>query len=191
MSAFEAYKEYIALKNHFTKADYDYIKYNGKTGLKYTSFEKRKDKVFFEKLSKIENVCDFLVANFSIDPKLWIRDLAYSESAQITYQNWKKRNQSLTYIYKTEFKKIVEEPGGRQHPAALRLYLGKEISLESLCIFAVMTNAVKTWDSKLEYDPIWEDIRMRIVKYTPFIKFERDKIKQIMLDIMSDMEYTK
>ena len=68
MSAFEAYKEYIALKNHFTKADYDYIKYNGKTGLKYTSFEKRKDKVFFEKLSKIENVCDFLVANFSIDP---------------------------------------------------------------------------------------------------------------------------
>lgn len=181
----------MAIKNHFTKPTYDYIKYNGKTGLKHTSFEKRKDKIFFEKLSKVEDVVGFLVANLSVNPKLWIRDLAYSESAKIVYQDWKKRNQSLSYNYKTDFKKIVEEPGGKQHPAALRLYLGNQISLESLCIFAAMTNAVKTWDSKLEYDPIWEDIRMKVVKYTPFIKYDKVKIKQIMLDVMSDMEYTK
>jgi hypothetical protein len=191
MSAFEAYKEYIALKNHFTKADYDYIKYNGKTGIKHASFEKRKDKIFFEKLSKIENYHEFLIANLSNNPKLWIRDLAYSESAQLTYQNWKKRNQSLTYNFKTDFKKILEEPGGQQHPAALRLYLGNQISLESLCIFIKMTKAIIYWDSKLEYDPIWEDIRLRVVKYTPFIKFDYEKVKQTMLDIMNDMEYNK
>ena len=191
MSAFEAYKEYIALKNHFTKADYDYIKYNGKTGIKHASFEKRKDKIFFEKLSKIENYHEFLIANLSNNPKLWIRDLAYSESAQLTYQNWKKRNQSLTYNFKTDFKKILEEPGGQQHPAALRLYLGNQISLESLCIFIKMTKAIDHWDSKLEYDPIWEDIRLRVVKYTPFIKFDYEKVKQTMLDIMNDMEYNK
>lgn len=191
MSAFEAYKDYIALKNHFTKPEYDYIKYNGKTGLKQSSFDKRKDKIFFEKLSKIEDVVGFLVANFSIDPKLWIRDLAYSESAKVVYQNWKKRNQSLTYLYKTEFKKIIQEPGGQQHPAAIRLYLGGQISLESLCIFAAMTKAVETWDVKLEYDPVWEDLKLRVVKYTPFIKYDKVKVKQIMLDVMSDMEYTK
>jgi hypothetical protein len=191
MSAFEAYKEYIALKNHFTKADYDYIKYNGKTGIKHASFEKRKDKIFFEKLSKIENYHEFLIANLSNNPKLWIRDLAYSESAQLTYQNWKKRNQSLTYNFKNDFKKILEEPGGQQHPAALRLYLGNQISLESLCIFIKMTKAIDQWDSKLEYDPIWEDIRLRVVKYTSFIKFDYEKVKQTMLDIMNDMEYTK
>jgi hypothetical protein len=191
MSAFEAYKEYIALKNHFTKADYDYIKYNGKTGIKHASFEKRKDKIFFEKLSKIENYHEFLIANLSNNPKLWIRDLAYSESAQLTYQNWKKRNQSLTYNFKNDFKKILEEPGGQQHPAALRLYLGNQISLESLCIFIKMTKAIIYWDSKLEYDPIWEDIRLRVVKYTPFIKFDYEKVKQTMLDIMNDMEYNK
>jgi hypothetical protein len=54
-----------------------------------------------------------------------------------------------------------------------------------------MTKALKQWDDKLEYDPIWEDIRLRVVKYTPFIKYDREKIKQVMLDIMSDMEYTK
>jgi hypothetical protein len=191
MSSFEAYKTYIAIKNHFTKPDYDFIKYNGKTGLKYTSFEKRKDKVFFEKLSKVENVCEFLVANLSVNPKLWIRDLAYSDSAQVTYQNWKKRNQSLTYNFKTDFKKILEEPKGQQHPAALRLFLANEISLESLCIFVKMTKALTQWDSKLEYDPIWEDVRLRVVKYTPFVKYDSEKIKQVMLDIMGDMEYTK
>jgi hypothetical protein len=191
MSAFEAYKEYVALKNHFTKSDYDYIKYNGKTGLKPASFAKRKDKVFFEKLAKNENYHEFLIANLSNNPKLWIRDLAYSESAQLTYQNWKKRNQSLTYNFKNDFKKILEEPGGQQHPAALRLYLGNQISLESLCIFIKMTKAIIYWDSKLEYDPIWEDIRLRVVKYTPFIKFDYEKVKQTMLDIMNDMEYTK
>lgn len=181
----------MAIKNHFTKPTYDYIKYNGKTGVKHASFDKRKDKIFFEKLSKIEDVVGFLVANLSINPKLWIRDLAYSESAKVVYQDWKKRNQSLSYNYKTDFKKIVEEPGGQQHPAALRLYLGNQISLESLCIFVAMSNAVETWDAKLEYDPIWEDIRMKVVKYTPFVKYDKVKIKQIMLDVMGDMEYTK
>lgn len=191
MSAFEAYKEYVALKNHFNKPDYDFIKYNGKTGLKVSSFEKRKDKIFFEKLAKIENYHEFLVANFSVNPKLWIRDLSYSEDAKLIYQDWKKRNQSITYLYKKEFRKILEDKGGQQHPAAIRLYLGGEISLESLCIFVAMTNAIETWDNKLEYDPVWEDLKLKIVKYTPFVKFEKSKIKQIMLDIMSDLEYTK
>jgi hypothetical protein len=191
MSAFEAYKEYVALKNHFTKTDYDYIKYNGKTGLKHTSFEKRKDKIFFEKLAKNENYHEFLVANLSDNPKLWIRDIAYSETAQLTYQNWKKRNQSLTYNFKNDFKKILQESGGQHHPAALRLYLGNEISLESLCVFIKMTKAMAQWDSKLEYDPIWEEVRLKVVKYTPFIKYDIEKIKQVMLDIMSDMGYTK
>jgi hypothetical protein len=73
----------------------------------------------------------------------------------------------------------------------MRLYLGGQISLETLCIFAEMTKAVTTWDSKLQYDPVWEDLRLRIVKYTPFVKFDKSKIKKIMLDIMDDMEYNK
>ncbi len=188
MSAFEAYKDYVALKNHFTKDEYDYIKYNGKTGIKHSSFDKRKDKVFFEKLAKIEDYHEFLLANLSDNPKLWIRELAYSETAKTTFLNWKKRNQSLTYNFKNDFKKILQEPKGQQHPAALRLYLGKQISLESLCIFVKMTKALEQWDSKLEYDPIWDDVRLKVVKYTPFLKCDYEKVKQIMLDIMSDME---
>ena len=109
MTAFEAYKEYVALKNHFTKANYDYIKYNGHVTVKLDSFNKRKDKLFFEKLAKIENVHEFLIANFSVNPKLWIRDLAYSEDAQLTYNDWKKRQQSLTYNLKQDLGKLFTD----------------------------------------------------------------------------------
>jgi hypothetical protein len=187
MSAFEAYKDYVALKNHFTKPSYDYLKYNGKTGVKHSSFVNRKDKIFFEKLAKRPDYHDFLIANLSENPKLWIRDLAYSEEADKVFVSWKKRQQSLTYNFKREFWKIFDEPKLEgYHPAALRLYLASEISLETLCIFVNSHGILENWDSKLEYDPIWEEIRMKIVKYTPFIRYDKDKMMQIMIDVINN-----
>lgn len=142
-------------------------------------------------MAKRSDYHEYLIANLSENHRLWIKDLAYSDEAEKRFQEWKKRNQSLTYNFKNDFKKIMAESKGQHHPPAIRLYLGGQISLESLCIFCFMTDAVKQWDSKLEYDPIWEDIRLKIVKYTPFVNFDKSKVKQVMLDIIDDMEYTK
>ena len=56
MTPYECYNEYLALKNHFTKPEYDYIKYQGKLRTKVDTFQKRKDRIFFEKLAKHEDV---------------------------------------------------------------------------------------------------------------------------------------
>ena len=76
MSVFAVYQDYVALKNHFSKPNYDYFKYNGKTGLKKESFDSRKDKIYFEKVAKRQDYHDFLVANLCQNHKLWIKDLA-------------------------------------------------------------------------------------------------------------------
>lgn len=193
MSAFEAYKDYVALKNHFTKPSYDYVKYNGKTGLKQESFNKRKDKIFFEKLAKNENFHEFLVANLSDNPKLWIRDLSYSESAQVTYQNWKKRTQSLSYIFKQETNQHLCKPFNynfvckpNEHPILLKLYLRNSICLETFCIVLDLTESIPYFDKKMEYDPVWEDISMKVKKYIPFIKYDKDKFKKIILDFYDE-----
>ena len=52
MTPFEVYKTYLALKNHFTQAKYDYNKYCGKVRASLNSFYKRKDRFWFEKLSR-------------------------------------------------------------------------------------------------------------------------------------------
>lgn len=189
MNGYEAYKEYLALKQHFTKPTYDYIKYNGKVRSNQDSFNKRKDKVFFDKLAKHENVHNFLIANLVKDPKVWIKELAYSENAEQIYLEWKKRQQSLSYVFKTELGKLDEEfnsnfkmTKNESHPLLFRLYLAEVVSLETLCILLEITKAKKYWDQAMEYDPIYESLKLSIEKYTPFINFDRDKFKKIVLD---------
>ena len=189
MTAYECYKEYLALKQHFTKDNYDYFKYNGKVRSNPTSFDKRKDKIFFQKLSKHEDVHSFLVANLSETPKAWIKELAYSEEAEKKYRDWLKRQQSLTYLFKRELNQLAptfyanlivfdDDP----HPYLLKMYLGNYVSLETLCLLLDLTGAKKHWDSKMEYDIVYEEVKRKIEKYTPFIKFDREKIKNIVLD---------
>jgi uncharacterized membrane protein len=65
---FEVYQHYLSLKNHFTNPKYDFFKYGAKTRASVTSFNKRRDKYWFEKTSRKyndEEVVKFLVSNFS------------------------------------------------------------------------------------------------------------------------------
>ena len=104
VNPFETYKSYLGLKNHFTKEKYDYIKYCGKSRASIESFYKRKDRFFFEKISRQKNdeeVIDFFVANFVScdDPQaLWIGEIM--RNGEKNYTNWKKTTQSLSYVFK-------------------------------------------------------------------------------------------
>ena len=67
MMPFDAYKQYLSLKNHFTKEKYDYHKYCGKSRATVQSFYKRKDRFWFEKLARNKDdkeVIEFFVSNF-------------------------------------------------------------------------------------------------------------------------------
>jgi hypothetical protein len=68
-TAYEAYKDYLALRNHFNNEKYDYFLYNGKVSGSVASFEKRKDRFFFEKLAKHRDPHGLMVANFVYNPK--------------------------------------------------------------------------------------------------------------------------
>jgi len=195
MSAFDAYKEYLALKNHFSKPGYDYFKYNGKLKVNADSFNSRKDKLFFQKLSKHSDVRNFLVANLSKNEKAWIKDLAYSEEAEKTYKDWLKRTQSLTYTIKNDLNRLSSNFNDNflidkisPHPLLLRRYLGGYVSLETLCILLALSKAKPYWDKKMEYDPVYQETKTKIEKYTPFIKYDESKIKNILLDYFDGSE---
>jgi len=112
VSPFETYKAYLGLKNHFTKPKYDYIKYCGKSRATLQSFYKRKDRFFFEKLSRQKDdkeVVDFFVSNFVAcnDPQsLWIGEIM--QSGETNFTEWKKRVQSLSYHFKQESTDLFE-----------------------------------------------------------------------------------
>ena len=67
VTPFDCYKSYLGLKNHFTKQKYDYHRYGGKSRASLDSFYKRRDRFFFEKLSRQKDdseVIEFFVSNF-------------------------------------------------------------------------------------------------------------------------------
>lgn len=188
MTPFEVYCEYICLRNHFSADSYDYFRYKGKSRLKPSSFQNRKDKIFFEKLSKHSDVHGFLVANLSINEKAWIRELAYSDEAERIYKLWLRHQQSLTYSFKNDLSKLESQFNlnficeDNQHPILLQKYLGGDINLETLCILLDITGAKKYWDLKMAYDLVYDMLKLKITKYTPFINYEKEKYKKICLD---------
>jgi hypothetical protein len=192
MTAYECYQQYLSLKNHFTKQNYDYFKYNGKVKTNLSSFSKRKDKIFFEKMAKHADVYGFLVANLSNNPKTWIKELAYSEEAENVYKEWHKKQQSLSYLYKKELGNLIEPFDSNfvisedsAHPPLFQMFLGGRISLETLCILLSVSRAKKYWDTKMEYDLVYQEIKLKIEKYTPFIQYDKEKLKKITIDFFT------
>lgn len=189
MTAYETFILYISLKNHFTQKNYDYFKYNGKSRISFTSFEKRKDRIFFQKLAKHNDVLGFLVSNLVLNNKSWIKTLAYSEEAENIYKNWLKVNQSLLYTFKQDLNKLDDNFNSNfiikenSHPPILSLFLSGDISLETFCILIDISNCEKYFDKNLKDDVIWKEIGLKVKKYKPFIRYDKEKIKKLCVDI--------
>jgi len=185
------YKTYISVKNHFTQEKYDYHKYCGKVKSSLESFYKRKDRFFFEKMSRQksdDDVINFFIANFSScdDPQsLWIGDII--KEGESVYSDWKKKQQSLSYFFSQEISSIfsydqfddVFSIKGSSHPKILKKFLKKEISLETMVILDKILSYRKHFDKKLS-DPVWQFVSMKIKKYSPFIHIDILTFKKIL-----------
>ncbi len=194
MMPFDCYKTYLALKNHFTKDSYDYHKYNKKTRASLQSFYKRKDRFWFEKMSRqrdekeIEN---FFVANFVScnDPEtLWIGEMI--KEGEERYTNWQKKVQSLSYLFKEESQSLFEENKfddvfkcSKGHPLLLKNFLKGKVSLETLVIYDRIFMFSKNFDKKLQ-DPVWETVSRKIKKYSPFIHIDIFRYKKILKEVV-------
>ena len=74
MTGIEVYKMYLSLKLHFTSKSFDYFKYGNSAKASPSSFDKRKDKFFFVKLSRTFNeveLRDFFVSNMVVEDKVY------------------------------------------------------------------------------------------------------------------------
>lgn len=185
MNAFESYKAYLAIKQHFHQRSYDYFKYGGKVSVKQQTFESRRDKYLFQKLSKKKDVEGFLIANFVEKDTSWIRDMLCEEGEAI-YNQWLKRQQSITYLFESDLEKldnninknlIVEN---EQHPLLLKLIFQKEIMLETSIIIDDIIGVFSYWNKSIKETIIWPDLYHKIIKYKPFVKYDKVKCKMIL-----------
>jgi len=190
---YDAYTLYLGIKLHFYSTDYNFVKYNGKVKADINSFVKRKDKYHFGKLYKKykQNLQDFYIANLSVYD-LWAGDLLENECEK-RYMEWKKRQQKLSYMFETEVSDQIRKykintllkVNKGQHPRLLKAYLGKEISLETLCIMDEIIGFSTDWERLIQEKIVYPEVHNKINKYKAFLSYPQQDYKRKLIDLCS------
>jgi hypothetical protein len=195
MSAFDAYKTYLAVNNHFKNKSYDYFKYNGVVKAKENSFISRSDRYFFEKASrkfKQDEFIKYLVSNIIETEDEWIGEM-FNNEKQNNHLKWKKRIESITYQFTDEIDKLrnltdhfdtLFVSSGKSHPLLFRHYLANKISIETMLILDDLIDYVSVW--KRKDDIIINKFIFLLQKYRPFfylyVANKKDTWKKIVID---------
>ncbi len=194
MSPYDVYTTYLAMKKHFTDAKFDFFRYNGKTRASVAAFNKRKDKYFFERMSRKlsdDEVKMYFIANFvaTENPSaVWVGEIM--QSGERNYKDLSKKYQSITYTFSQECSTLFDEytlpqlfDVSRGHPPIIKRYLGGDISIETLTILDMIFGFCAKIDTKLT-DPVWETVSFKVKKYRPFINIDISKCKTILRDLI-------
>ncbi len=198
MTGYETFGLYQALKLHFTQESYDFFKYNGKTNVSVTTFENRKDKYHFYKLSRRlaqkDDMIDFIVANLVEDEKTWVGSLLMQES-EVNYRKHQKIIQSMSYTFENDCKLIfgdcILNPNevlmtDGDYPVLLKKGLQKSVNIESVCLLNNMLGFVPMWSKKIADTIHWPNYRMKLLKYSAFIPKDDVKYKLILKKVLNE-----
>lgn len=188
-TGYGAYLLFLALRTHFTSDKYDFFKMHGKLRATKDSYEKRQDRHFFDKIAKLynaEELKEFYVANILQD-KHYIMELLENE-AEKNYTEYKSRRQALSYNFSNELDRIFSRGLSRpfhidddEYPIIISFFLGKRLSPESMVILNDFIRFSDKFDKYLgNNDPIWSKVELKIRKYKPFVKYDKDKFKHIL-----------
>lgn len=189
---FDVFRRYLAFKLHFTKERYDFFESNGMGRAKEETYQGRNDFYFFEtvarKLSEQE-INELFLSIFvdAEDPnKVWIGDV--KKRGKDCWMAWQKRQQSLTYIVSQDLDRLVDHMAEKGYsfddlyqtvggyPPLLKLYIKRQLHLETLVILDMVLGYMVHWDRKLK-DPLWESLSLKIKKLKPFLSIPVDKYK--------------
>ena len=187
-NGYSAFALFNSLKLHFSSPSYDYFKYHGKTNISETSFMKRKDKFSFYKLSRkynLEELKNFYISNILETDIKWIGDIMGPEGEEI-YKKWQKRNESLTYRFEQDIIYLFDSSGSflfvdnGSYPYLLTSMLQGGIMVETVAILNDLMGFFPMWEKKIADDIIWPNWKLKLEKYTPFINYDKVKIKNIL-----------
>jgi len=198
MEPIDVYIMYCAMKAHFSKTNYDFHKYGGKTKVSRDSFYKRKDRHFFVKLSKkyktnieIEN---YYVSNFIKDKRGYIANFT-----DANYEEWLLRRQNFFNLFTKEMQPFIKEFQRfkcpfeplfevkiNNHPKLLKEFLGNRVSLETMIILDEIFEYSKQWDKELEDDIIWIDLKKMIKNYKGFLTINKNKYRIELLKLIEE-----
>ena len=191
MQPIDVYLMYCAMKAHFGKTNYNFIKYGGKSRVSRNSFFKRKDRYFFVKLSKkykTENeIRNYFIANFMMEQRGYVANFNDEN-----YEKWQNRQNNFHDIFTNEIQPMIQDFNSlfeikkSEHPKLMKEYLGKRISLETLIILDELVEYIKKWNEHLKDDLLWPDLKKLMNNYKWFLTFDKKQYRINLLTMIKE-----
>ena len=201
MNGFKAYKYYLALKLHFTKEKFNVFENRGNLKVSFDTYRSRNDSYLFEKLAKKypkdQDFIQYVVANFAYGNTNFIYDEAL---AQAYYTQWIKIKESVTKSFSDDISTIYYEATkhdvgpewiinctNNDLPFIIKLYLGKIIKPQTMCILNDLTGMIEKWQNEPTLNIFFEDEMMRLKKLKGFFTYDKEKLEKIYKSYCGDV----
>jgi len=202
VDGFKAYRYYLALKLHFTSDKFNVFENRGNVKGSREAFNARNDRYIFEKLARKFNndrdIIQFFVANFAYGNESAIYA---GQEADDNLNEWNRRKQSITKIFiddlatlltYVEINKLptssIFDFNFNEYPAALKMFLGGKISIETLVIINELDHIVEHWLDNPTVQHIWSNELLRIKKLIGFVKYDKDKLRKIFTHFVEELD---
>lgn len=195
MNGYDAYQQYLALRTHFTTKRYDYFKYSGEYKLKLSpiDFKKDKSRILYDRLARKYKKLfpDFVVANLV----RFVGDTSVHEltnaSAHRNFMQWRKTEESFTYLYKEDLKEIFHRTDDfrrmlkSENPVIISMVLSGTISFQTFSMLCEILKLHSLWDKTFAEDPVWEDLSLRTKKYTNWLPKKHEYCKSVLREMLN------
>ena len=191
MQPFDAYSMYNALKLHFEQDSYDAVKYNFKSNVSPKSFFARKDKYFFAKLAKTydDKLLQYYIANFK-NGISYVGDML-NEGGETNFKQHMKVRESIHREFQKDINSLIDMDiqfddlfmTKQTHPLIVKLLMREEISLETVVILNSIFGFIGKESEKITDTIVWPDTKRKIEKYTPFVKYNKDKCMKLLTNV--------
>lgn len=192
INSFQSYKLYLILVNAFKKG-YDPVKYSWKIRVQQNSFEKRKDKYFFEKIQKCFDIFEqqkIFMVNLLANQDQWIGDMLNQDSIMF-YRKYMSRFNDLSILFKEDLQNLILfcKSKGRmfkslfliednKEPMIFKLLQNDSIQYETFILLDSYFNIIGMLDESKNF--IWDQYSVRIKAYKNLFVIDKLEVIKIL-----------
>lgn len=192
----------MAVKLHYTKDSFDVFANRGNVKGTREAFNARNDRYMFDKLARRfpvdRDLIQYYVANFAYGND----SAVYSfEEAETNYLEWNRRKQSITKIFSDDCARILMDAHknklnlqsvfnltNKNYSSILKLFLGGQITLETVRIIDDLNPLVSSWKENTSMLLLWENEIRRIEKSKGFVKYDTEKVKKVFNNFLEELK---
>ena len=195
---------YLMLSRHF-KGNFDVIKYNWKINATEKSYLRRKDRNFFERISKKYNLGDLselMISNLVANPNAWIGELSDSDALSF-YRKFEGKLLKSERIFKEDVDNIllfcetkqikfadVISDTSKNNPLLFKMVQQNVITYETFVMLDCLFKFISKYDTMNNI--VWtNDYAFKIKAYRSLLDFDYEKIKECFKNVIQENKLLK